>query len=89
MPKNETRRVTFLDSGYEIPIKDLVFQKYRKKPVVIQAMLMGQAFKVETLEGIMTGEKGDFLIIGVKGEAYPCKPDIFKVTYENLDGSEV
>ena len=38
--------------------------------------------RIETLEGIMTASKGDFIIKGVKGEFYPCKPDIFEQTYE-------
>ena len=42
-----------------------------KLPVVIQ-----------TLEGDMTVSPGDFVIKGVKGEFYPCKPDIFKATYD-------
>lgn len=39
-------------------------------------------FMVGTLEGSMTGQIGDWLIRGVKGELYPCKPDIFEATYE-------
>jgi hypothetical protein len=42
----------------------------------------GQVLAVETLEGMMLGRTGDFLIKGVKGELYPCKPDIFEMTYE-------
>jgi hypothetical protein len=42
----------------------------------------GSEFMVSTLEGVMTGQKGDWLIRGVKGELYPCKPDIFEATYE-------
>lgn len=37
---------------------------------------------IETLEGTMTAVKGDWIIRGVKGELYPCKPDIFAATYE-------
>lgn len=37
---------------------------------------------VKTLEGFMTAEVGDWIITGVKGEHYPCKPDIFAATYE-------
>ena len=40
------------------------------------------AIKIETLEGIMTAVLGDWIIKGVKGEFYPCKPDIFEATYE-------
>lgn len=40
------------------------------------------AAKVETLEGTMSAMQGDFIIKGVNGEFYPCKPDIFAKTYE-------
>jgi len=38
--------------------------------------------KIDTLEGTMTAKIGDYIIKGVKGEFYPCKPDIFEQTYE-------
>jgi hypothetical protein len=38
--------------------------------------------KINTLEGIMLGSYGDYIIKGVQGEIYPCKPDIFEATYE-------
>lgn len=38
--------------------------------------------QIHTLEGVMTAEKGDWVIRGVKGEFYPCKPDIFAATYD-------
>lgn len=37
---------------------------------------------IKTLEGIMRAERGDWVIRGVKGELYPCKNDIFEMTYE-------
>lgn len=37
---------------------------------------------ITTLEGNHRGEVGDYIIQGVKGELYPCKPDIFEMTYE-------
>jgi hypothetical protein len=37
---------------------------------------------IETLEGRMRADLGDYVIRGVKGEFYPCKPDIFEATYE-------
>ncbi len=40
---------------------------------------------IETLEGTMTAQLGDWIIRGVKGELYPCKPDVFEATYEPLD----
>lgn len=40
---------------------------------------------IKTLEGIMEISEGDFIITGVKGERYPCKPDIFYATYELVE----
>lgn len=47
-------------------------------------MLDGQmiGLQIPTLEGVMLANEGDYIIRGVKGELYPCKPDIFKATYE-------
>jgi len=82
--------------------------KYRKKPVVIEAVQYDGNFrcldifsindvgkfivgtddagnpclKIPTLEGVMIASKGDYVIRGIKGEYYPCKPDIFEMTYE-------
>lgn len=39
---------------------------------------------IETLEGDHIAQEGDFIIKGVKGECYPCKPDIFEMTYEEV-----
>lgn len=39
---------------------------------------------IYTLEGTMVASKGDFIIKGIKGEFYPCKPDIFEATYEKV-----
>ena len=82
--------------------------KYRKKPVVIEAIewigsnsvemskFMGipldkvtaapfvNTLKIKTLEGVMSASIGDFIIRGVKGEFYPCKPDIFAETYKQV-----
>ena len=41
--------------------------------------------KIQTLEGIMTASLGDYIIKGVSGEFYPCKPDIFAATYEPVE----
>lgn len=81
--------------------------RYRKKPVVIEAirwdgnlatvqpLLIGSACEavsqdlgspalfITTLEGEMRADVGDWIIRGVKGELYPCKPDIFAATYES------
>lgn len=56
--------------------------KYRKKPVVIEAICAVSAWSIDTLEGVMTANEGDYIIKGIQGEYYPCKPDIFEATYE-------
>ena len=75
--------------------------KYRKKPVVIEAIqyngenideiyeFTGDVLEetvteigIRTLEGFMKMTPGDWIIKGVNGEFYPCKPDIFEKTYE-------
>lgn len=48
---------------------------------------LGDDLVIKTLEGDMTARKGDWIIRGVKGELYPCKPDIFDATYESADES--
>jgi len=57
------------------------FKKFRKRPVVVEAYRTGEMLAIETLEGTMTANPGDWIIRGVKGELYPCKPDIFGATY--------
>ena len=83
--------------------------KYRKKPVVIDAVLWdgdnvsevadwirealhndvimryGDKVIIKTLEGNMIANAGDYIIKGVNGELYPCKPDIFQKTYERYE----
>ena len=84
--------------------------KYRKKPVVIDAIQYQREdnimevqdffgdengnvliydepinqYKIRTLEGDMTLLRGDWIIKDVAGEFYPCKPDIFELTYEKV-----
>lgn len=48
--------------------------------------LEDQRLGIETLEGVMEASVGDYIIKGVKGEFYPCKPDIFETTYEEVKG---
>lgn len=77
--------------------------KFRKKPVVIDAVQLGQNNRydimnwcggrpgydqkiiIPTLEGEISASEGDWIIKGIKGEFYPCKPDIFEATYERVD----
>lgn len=60
-------------------------RKYRKKPVVIKAYQTDKEVIIHTLEGDMTASIGDYIITGVNGEKYPCKPDIFEKTYESVE----
>ena len=50
----------------------------------IDAFLEGvnETVKIKTLEGVMNAVQGDYIIKGTKGEIYPCKPEVFKETYE-------
>ena len=56
--------------------------KYRKKPVVVEAYKTDKEIVIHTVEGDMKASIGDYIITGVNGEQYPCKPDIFEKTYE-------
>lgn len=51
------------------------------------ALITGPYIAIPTLEGVMAARPGDFVIKGVNGEFYPCKPDIFEKTYEAADGN--
>ena len=57
-------------------------QKFRKKPVVVEAYQTPVSIEIDTLEGTMVAQAGDWIITGVHGEQYPCKPGIFEETYE-------
>lgn len=65
-------------------IPDLEFKKAIKKPIAIKCIQIDEPFLVETLEGKMKGKKGDWLMVGVNGEMYPCDHDIFDKTYNLL-----
>lgn len=45
---------------------------------------VNEIVKIKTLEGVMTAVQGDFIIKGVKGEIYPCKPEVFRLTYDPI-----
>lgn len=47
---------------------------------------LGESLIIKTLEGDHRADLGDFIIKGVHGEFYPCKPDIFEKTYEKVEG---
>ena len=79
-----------------------MIKKYRKKPVVIEAIqwtgdntfdvfefvgydcLVNCRLVIHTLEGKHYASVGDYIIKGVQGQFYPCKPDIFEQTYEEV-----
>ena len=46
---------------------------------------LGDYVSITTLEGVMRADKGDWIIRGIKGEFYRCKPDIFDATYEAVE----
>lgn len=59
--------------------------KFRKKPIVVEAYQTDKEMIIHTLEGDMKADVGDWIITGLRGEQYPCKPDIFKKTYERIE----
>lgn len=65
--------------------RGICMAKYKKKPVIIEAYQTDKELDIETLEGVMHASVGDFIIIGVHGEQYPCKPDIFYETYDLIE----
>ena len=56
-------------------------KKFVKKPVVIEAYQTDKELIIQTLEGPLRAVPGDWIITGVRGEQYPCKPDVFEQTY--------
>lgn len=66
-------------------IEESKFEKFMKIPVEIEAYQTDEEVYIETLEGVLKADKGDWIIKGVKGELYPCKPDVFKMTYEKVE----
>ena len=68
----EASIATFVDRDFESPFHN---------PAVVYKQSGGECL-ISTLEGAMVAKPGDWIIRGVKGELYPCKPDIFAATYE-------
>lgn len=63
-------------------LPELEYKKAIKKPIAVRCIQMDESFEVETKEGLMKGAPGDWLMIGIQGEMYPCANDIFKKTYD-------
>ena len=61
---------------------------YRKRPIIIEATQLEEDTVVKTKKGDLLGREGNMLITGVEGEQYPCDIDIFKQTYEPVDGPD-
>ena len=76
------RKMIWANNGQPIPDDVRKYIRCRKKPVVVKAFYTPEPILIETLEGTMRADKGDWVICGVNGEHYPCKPDIFDKTYE-------
>ena len=80
----DSRLMKWANNGSEIPKDMKMYFRCRKKPIEVKAFKAPEPILIETLEGIMRADKGDFIICGVNGEHYPCKPDIFWKTYEQI-----
>lgn len=68
-----------------VQITDETFNHSHPNPEHIPGLIYNPVQRIviiPTLEGNMIGSLGDWIITGVKGEHYPCKPDIFEATYE-------
>jgi hypothetical protein len=65
-------------------IPDYPYKKAIKKAIPIKCYQINEPFEVETMEGTLRGKTGDWLMIGVNGEMYPCDHNIFKKTYNLL-----
>ena len=68
--------------------KNLWPKSWGKKPWDWLVSAISLDLFIRTLEGEMKANPGDFIIRGVKGEFYPCKPDIFEATYEPVESEQ-
>lgn len=57
-------------------------KKAVKKPIPVQCCQIQEDFQIHTLEGVLKGKKGDWLMVGIEGEIYACDNEIFIKTYE-------
>lgn len=64
-------------------------QPCRKKPVVVHAKKIDGPFCVDTLEGVMSGNPGDYLMKGINGELYPCKKEIFEKSFNWINEENI
>ena len=82
MPRYRKKPVTI--NAWRLPMSDAASRAFGDDPNIIFKCENGAIVEaiISTLEGTMTASNGDWIIRGVKGELYPCKPDIFEATYE-------
>jgi len=78
MPEERTVEI----EGNPIDPEQMEWRPVRRRPIVVHAVRMDKPFMVQTLEGKMRGDAGDFLIRGTAGEYYPIKPALFSQNYD-------
>lgn len=61
---------------------DAIWEGVNRNEIILHMDVEPKHVTIKTLEGEMRGDFGDYIIKGVKGEFYPCKPDIFAASYE-------
>ena len=64
----------------------ILIPKYRKKPIIVEAVKLTRPITIETSNGSMKGLPGDYLITDKDGEQYPCDRDQFEAEYEPVKG---
>jgi hypothetical protein len=60
--------------------------KYRKKPIIVEAVKLKRSITIETSNGTLKGLPGDYLITDKNGEQYPCDRDQFETDFELVKG---
>ena len=63
--------------------------RFRKRPVIVDAIRLTRRVSIETDAGTLVGEPGDWFVNGVDGSQYPCAPRIFEDTYEVVGGEDL
>ncbi len=71
------------DDRFSLPLSQIAQHKWEEYEKIVKAEGMDM-YTLESGKGTQIASIGDFIIKGVKGEFYPCKPDIFEMTYEEI-----
>jgi len=69
-------------------VPPLAWRHAVKKPIPVRCIQITEPFEVETIEGVMKGQAGDWLVSGIHGEMYPIAKDIFEKTYDLVEEKE-